>query len=276
MPAPDVALLADAARAAGRIAMGFWQADPEAWEKAAGAGPVTEADLAVDRMLKHELLAARPDYGWLSEETEDEAPARLAAERVFIVDPIDGTRAFIAGEEGFCHALAVAERGRITAAAIYLPVRDELFTATEDGPALLNGAPIRVTGAAAPEGAHALAVRQTFDPAHWQGGRVPALTRGFRAALAWRLCLLAEGRTDAVLSLRRIWEWDLAAGDLIVTRAGGRVTDAAGARVTYNTPGRRAPGLVAAAPLLHARLAGDLAWRAAEGEDPAPGKPAAR
>ncbi|MEI4485292.1 3'(2'),5'-bisphosphate nucleotidase CysQ [Frigidibacter sp. MR17.14] len=275
MPARDLDLLAEAARAAGRIAMGFWQASPETWEKSGGAGPVTEADLAVDRMLKHELLAARPDYGWLSEETEDEAPARLAAERVFIVDPIDGTRAFIAGEEGFCHALAVAERGRITAAAIYLPVRDELFTATEVGPALLNGAPIRVTDAAEPEGARALAVRQAFDPAHWQGGRVPALTRGFRAALAWRMCLLAEGRTDAVLSFRRIWEWDLAAGDLIVTRAGGRVTDATGTGVTYNTPGRRAAGLVAAAPRLHDRLAADLAWRPNDGDEPPIDTPAA-
>ena len=104
MPASeDLQLLIDAARASGDIARKHFKASPEVWDKAGNAGPVTEADLAIDRMLKTDLLAARATYGWLSEETED-SDARLSHDRVFIIDPIDGTRAFIAGETGFSHA----------------------------------------------------------------------------------------------------------------------------------------------------------------------------
>ena len=139
----DLELITQAARAAGGIAMGFFQKDPEIWDKSDNAGPVTEADLAVDKMLSAELRAARPDYGWLSEETEDGAE-RLQKENVFIVDPIDGTRAFIAGTEHWSHSLAVAKAGQIQAAAVYLPVLDMMFCACLDGGAFLNGAPISV------------------------------------------------------------------------------------------------------------------------------------
>ncbi|MBL9052808.1 MAG: 3'(2'),5'-bisphosphate nucleotidase CysQ, partial [Tabrizicola sp.] len=110
MPVPDLDLLTEAARAAGRIALGFWRKDPKVWDKGAEHGPVTEADLAVNDMLKTRLQAARPGYGWLSEETPDDT-ARLDSDWVFIIDPIDGTRAFVAGEENFAHSLAVAHRG---------------------------------------------------------------------------------------------------------------------------------------------------------------------
>ena len=109
MPERDLALLTDAAREAGRIAMRFWRRDPQVWDKGGEHGPVTEADLAVNDMLKPMLLAARPDYGWLSEETPDNAD-RLSRDTVFIVDPIDGTRAFVAGEETLAHSLAVAHQ----------------------------------------------------------------------------------------------------------------------------------------------------------------------
>ena len=109
MPASDLSLLIEAAEEAGRIATRYIGAPMEVREKSDGAGPVTEADLAVDAALAQILRAARPDYGWLSEETEDSAD-RLGAERVFIVDPIDGTRAFIDGDDIWAHSLAVAER----------------------------------------------------------------------------------------------------------------------------------------------------------------------
>lgn len=250
-PARDLALLTAAAAEAGAIAMRHWRQSPEAWEKAGGAGPVTVADIAVDRMLRSELLAARPGYGWLSEETEDDPAARLAAETVFIVDPIDGTRAFIAGEDGFAIALAVARRGEVTAAVIHLPARSETYAATVDGPATLNGAPLAASDSAHPEGARLLAPHQALDPQHWRAGIAPGFRRSFRTALAWRLCLVASGQHDAALSFRPIWEWDLAAGDLIARQAGAVVTDRAGQAVRYNSPAGRAQGLVAAAPALH-------------------------
>ena len=116
---------------------------------------MTEADLAVNDMLCSTLRAARPDYGWLSEETEDGA-ARQDSERLFIIDPIDGTRAFMAGEETFAHSLAVAEGGRVTAAVVYLPALDRLYTACDHGPALCDGQPITASTRAGIDGASLL------------------------------------------------------------------------------------------------------------------------
>ena len=141
MPAHDLALLTHAARAAGEIAMRHWRNAPKAWEKG-DQGPVTEADIAVNDVLQHELRGARPVYGWLSEETPDTL-LRQEYEFTFIIDPIDGTRDFIAGERHFSHSLAAAQNGVVTAAVVYLPALDQLYTATQDGPALRDGEPIR-------------------------------------------------------------------------------------------------------------------------------------
>lgn len=264
MPESDLPLLIDAARESGRIAMRYWRKQPQAWEKPDGAGPVTVADLAVDRMLEKELRASRPDYGWLSEESVDDPLRRQAHDRVFIIDPIDGTRAFIAGEEGFAHSLAVADQGTITAAVVYLPARDALYSATASGLATLNGAPITAAAPARAEGARVLTAHQSLDPTHWKGGIAPGFRRSFRSSLAWRLCLVAEGRYDAALSFREIWEWDLAAGDLIARRAGVTVSDRLGQGVRFNTTGARARGLVAAEPSLHGEVMGRLLpWPAA-------------
>ena len=241
-----------AAQEAGRIALRFWKRDPESWDKGDGAGPVTEADLAVNRMLQADLCAARPGYGWLSEETEDSA-ARGGADRLFIVDPIDGTRAFIAGEEHFAHSLAVAQRGRVVAGVVYLPAIDRLYAAVEGGGATVNGVPLRASDRATMEGASILSTKANFLPEQWPGG-VPDLKRSFRSSLAYRLCLVAEGRYDGMLTLRESWEWDIAAGSLIADRAGAAVSDRAGAALRFNTPLARNAGVVAAAPAVHRAL----------------------
>ncbi|MCP5037766.1 MAG: 3'(2'),5'-bisphosphate nucleotidase CysQ, partial [Rhodobacteraceae bacterium] len=138
----DLSLLMDAAAAAGVIACRHFKASPEVWDKPGGAGPVTEADIAVDTMLREELLASRPDYGWLSEETEDNS-TRLDREKVFIVDPIDGTRAFIDGSPTWAHSLAVSELGQITAAIVYSPEHDKMYSAGRDLGAFWNGGPLK-------------------------------------------------------------------------------------------------------------------------------------
>lgn len=257
MPATDLELLLEAAREAGAIALRHWRNRPKVWEKPDDAGPVSEADLEVNAMLARELPAARPGYGWLSEETEDD-PARLSSDRTFIVDPIDGTRAFLEGDKTFAHALAVAEAGRVTAAVVHLPAMGLTFAATSDGDATLNGEPITASVAERPGGATVLTAKSNLSPEHWQG-RPPALRREFRASMAYRLCLVAEGRFDAALTLRPTWEWDIAAGDLIARRAGAAVTDRHGSGIAYNRPEPRAQGILAAPPGLHAELIGRLA-----------------
>ncbi|MEO0999071.1 MAG: inositol monophosphatase family protein, partial [Pseudomonadota bacterium] len=210
----------------------------------------TEADLEVDRMLRAELLAARPGYGWLSEESED-GPERLDAERVFIVDPIDGTRAFIDGQAGFAHAIAVVERGQVTAAVVHLPARKEVYAAALGQGATLNGAPIRARDPAEMADAEVLTTRPMLDPKHWPGG-VPAFRRAYRTAIAWRISLVGSGQFDATLTFRPTWEWDVAAASLIATEAGAVVTDETGAALTFNRPNPRVRGIVAAGPGLHA------------------------
>lgn len=252
--ADDLSLLIEAAQAAGEIARGFFQRGPKAWEKPGAAGPVTEADLAVNDMLEDRLRSARPGYGWLSEESADD-PARLEASRVFIVDPIDGTRAFIEGDHAWAHALAVVERGRVTAAVIYLPMAERLYSAARGKGARVNGLGMAVSAAPALDGATVLASRTNFEPWHWVEARVPQVSRQVRSSLAYRMGLVGEGRFDAMLTLRPTWEWDVAAGSLIVAEAGGRVTDRAGAELVFNTRGLLVNGVIAAGPRVHDEIA---------------------
>lgn len=258
MPERDLALLIAAAREAGRIAARYVGQPLDARDKADGSGPVTAADLAVNVMLGAHLRAARPEYGWLSEESEDDG-ARLAAERVFIVDPIDGTRSFIEGSHTWAHSLAVAERGVVIAAVIYLPLRDKLYTAAAGRGAALNGAPIRVARRDDLAGASLLAASPNLVPEHWRDGRVPQVTRAFRPSLAYRLSLVAEGRYDAMLALRPTWEWDIAAGDLILREAGAVISDRRATLLRFNNPLPRLDGVIAANPVLHGALHAALA-----------------
>jgi len=257
LPESDLALLIRAAEEGGRIAMSYWGRAPRMWDKPGGAGPVSEADLAVDSFLRETLTAARPDHGWLSEETAD-TPDRLGRARVFIVDPIDGTRAFLDGGRDFALSLALVEAGRPLAAVVHLPAHDLTYAADAAGPAHRNGMPIVLPEAARDGPPRVLTGRPTLDPVHWREGGPPPMERHFRSSLAYRLCLVAEGRFDSMLTLRPAWEWDVAAGALIAARAGAAVTDAAGRPVVFNAAHPQTPGLVVAPPGLHATLLGRL------------------
>ncbi len=258
MPVHDLPLLIDAARMAGRVATSFTGATAKAWDKPGGAGPVTEADLAVNDLLQSTLRLARPDYGWLSEETED-GTARLKADRVFIVDPIDGTRSFVEGSNTWAHSIAVAERGQITAAVVYLPMRDKLYAAALGQGATLNGTPIRASGECTVQNMTVLAAKPALLAEHWQGGATPTFKRSYRPSLAYRLSLVAEGRYDGMLTIRPTWEWDIAAGTLIVTEAGGGASDRKAAQLVYNNADPRFDGIVAGSACGHGLLTQALA-----------------
>lgn len=252
MPGSDLSLLIDAAKAAGAEARRHFRGDLEIRHKEGDGSPVTQADLAVNRVLEAMLRPARPDYGWLSEESPDRA-ARLTRDRVFIVDPIDGTRSFIEGSETWAHALAVVNRGVVEAAVVYLPVRDKLYAAAAGGGARLNGLPIAVGRHAGADDASILAARPALEDRHWPGG-LPRLDRSYRPSLAYRLSLVAEGRYDSMLTLRPTWEWDIAAGALILSEAGARITDRRGGPLRFNNPHPQTDGVLAANPALHAAL----------------------
>ena len=257
MPETDLDLLIQAARESGDIAKTYFGNQPQVWNKADNAGPVTAADLAVNEMLERELQRARPDYGWLSEETEDHA-GRLGTQSQFIVDPIDGTRAFIEGSRDWAHSIAIVKDGAVTAGVVYLPMRDLMFTASLGEGAFLNDAPLNVSPNADVSCATVLSSKVNFEGRFWRSGQTPTCKRHFRSSLAYRLSLVAQARFDAMLTLRPTWEWDIAAGALIVTEAGGTVSDHGGAALKFNNPAPHVAGVVAAGPV-HADLVAGIA-----------------
>ncbi|MEM6464989.1 MAG: 3'(2'),5'-bisphosphate nucleotidase CysQ [Pseudomonadota bacterium] len=252
MQGPDLALLHKAALAAGEIAERHFRTDIQTWTKDRDDSPVTAADLEIDAMLRDQLLGARPGYGWLSEETED-STARLDQDTVFIIDPIDGTRSFIAGESNFSHSLAIAHRGVVQAAVVHLPMKSRTYLAERGQGTFLNGERVSASARGALEGADILTAKASLADTFWSAGTPPAFNRHFRPSLAYRLALVAEGRFDAMMTLRPTWEWDVAAGVLLCEEAGATVSDQHGAAPLFNNPHPKLPGLLAGSQGVHAQ-----------------------
>lgn len=227
----DLQLVLDAAREAGRTALQFFRKDPEVWWKNGGHSPVSAADYAANDILEKMLRSARPDYGWLSEETTDDDD-RLSRDTLFVVDPIDGTRAFINGKDTWCVSVAVVHKGRPVAAALVAPAFQEEFTALPGQPSLKNGKPLAV--AADHEGSMQLAAPEDVIarlPPDFKTSvrRIPHVP-----SLAYRLAMVSDGRIDGTLVLPNSHDWDLAAADLILQQAGGQLVDLECKPLVYN------------------------------------------
>jgi len=222
--------LADAVRAAGDIALRTFRQPLRQWIKGESS-PVSEADIAVDEFLRQRLLGLEAGYGWLSEETEDD-PARLEAENVWIVDPIDGTRAYLAGREDWTVSAALSVRGRPVLGAIFAPVTEELFLATAGGGATLNGAPIAASPGSDVEGVKVVGPKRHLNWLASLNSNAIAVPR--IGSLALRLARVAQGVLDVAFSGGNSHDWDLAAADLLVHEAGGALTTLAGDTLTYN------------------------------------------
>jgi myo-inositol-1(or 4)-monophosphatase len=252
----DLSLIVDAARAAGALALELRDAGLETHYKA-GDSPVTNADLACDALLTERLRTARPDYGWLSEETADNRD-RLSRRRVFMVDPIDGTRDFLRGRLGWVVSIAVVEDGLPIAGAVFAPQAGQAFAAVAGGGATLDGRPIRCSDRTELEGAGMVGDMRFFGHPSW-AQPWPPLRLESRNALAYRMCLVASGAFDGTISLAPKHDWDLAAGDLIAREAGAACGDHHGHSFRFNGPIPQQPSLVCAtpglAPLILDRLA---------------------
>jgi myo-inositol-1(or 4)-monophosphatase len=253
---PETSLLpavAAVAAEAGTLALRRWRGDFQRWSKG-DASPVCEVDLAVDAFLRERLSALDPQAGWLSEETAD-APDRLARQRVWVVDPIDGTRDYIRGREGWCVSVALVERGQAVLGVLDAPARGEVWRAA--------------AGEGAWRGADRLAASDRRELA---GARIPAdaLPKADRLfatvhkpnSIALRIAMVAAGEADLIATLRWGAEWDIAAAALIAVEAGARVTDALGLPLTFNKANPQAFGVLAAAPGLHRAAVDHLAERA--------------
>jgi myo-inositol-1(or 4)-monophosphatase len=245
--AEDLDLLEAACRAGGEIARRRFQEGCKSWSKQGGS-PVTEADLEVDAYLRRTLTAARPDYGWLSEESVDDRK-RLNHPVLFIVDPIDGTVAFLKGRPHFTICAAIVEDGVPVAGVVYNPLLDHLYKARLGGGAFRNDDPIHVGARHGLTDCAMLGDRNTLGAPPWPQMRIET-----RNSVAYRVALVADGSFDATVSLSAKRDWDLAAADIILREAGGRITDRSGAPLRYNGPEARQSTMIAAGPILHAEI----------------------
>jgi len=244
--------------------MRYFRQSPEVWMKT-GQSPVSEADYAVDRFLRETLLAARPDYGWLSEETVDTGE-RLGARRTFVVDPIDGTRGFLEGKDVWCVSIAVVEDGRPIVGVLECPARSETFQAEAGRGALKNDV--------------ALAIRPVGDSPEIAGPKamLDALPLPLRDAirrhryvpsLAYRIAMIADGALDATFVKSNSQDWDLAAADLILHEAGGSIRDERGSRLTYGGRETKHGALVAGSGKLLDTMAAVIAADSRNGSESA-------
>ncbi len=237
----DLDLLLSCLRHAGKIAMGF-HGKAKAWNKPDGT-VLTEADLAVNDYLKATIQAARPEDGWLSEETAD-TEHRLSKSRLWIVDPIDGTRAFSDGLRFWGIGIALVEDAAPILSGIYCPVDDVMYHAVKSQGAYRNG--VRLSS---PESSsHAIVPRAAQLV-------VEALGLPTQVSSSWpmlvRFALIAEGANPAAISIGNKQDWDLAAGVLLVTETGGKVTTQSGAAMQFNRKDHVQSGLVAAQAKWH-------------------------
>jgi myo-inositol-1(or 4)-monophosphatase len=247
----DYALLKNAAREAGKLALTYFRKSIVVKRKIDGS-EVSEADLALDVALKLELHVPRPDYGWLSEETEDDQE-RLKSSRVWMVDPIDGTNAFLRHVPEWTVSAALVENGQPVLGVVFNPATDEFFHAMRGKGAFLNDEPIAASEKSTLEGALLIASGGLFKKKIWKEPW-PEVNSKWVNSVAYRLALVASGRADATISLSNKSEWDLAAAALIVEEAGGIVTDHHGEAHAYNRASPRFPSLVASGKALHPLL----------------------
>ena len=243
-----------AVRDAGSLALSMFGKPIKQWTKGPSSSPVCDADIAVDALLR-ERLTGGDAFAWLSEETADDA-VRLTARYVWVVDPIDGTRAYIAGQPDWAISAALIEQGRPIAACLYAPALDEFFAARAGAGSTLNGGPIAATPGADLHGLR-LAGPQKF--LERLSSILPPFTRLPRGhSLALRLARVAQGLCDLAFAGASSHDWDLAAADLLVHEAGGAITPLAGGTIAYNRPVPRHGMLIAAGRDRHAALIGLL------------------
>ena len=257
----DRAHLEAIVRAAGQIALSRWPGHGhtlDSWDKQPG-DPVSEADLEVDRFLKQELGALLPSAGWLSEETID-APERLDADLIWLVDPIDGTRDFIRGRPGWSVSVALVSAGRPLLGILDAPARGEFWSAEAGRGAWRNGIPLAASARTELAGARV--------PAHSLPQADIDLTLVDQPnSIALRIAMVAADEADLVATVRWGYEWDVGAATLIAREAGAAVSDAFGQALGFNKQDPRAFGVLVCAPAIHAAAVDRLAARARELSD---------
>jgi myo-inositol-1(or 4)-monophosphatase len=242
--------LASAVADAGELARSMLGKGVKHWKKEFDS-PVTDADIAVDELLRRRLGAIAPGYGWQSEESGG-VPSEHPRSRRWVLDPIDGTRSFIKKLPDWSIAAALVEGGRPIVGVVHAPATDEMFVAVAGGGATRNGARIRTAEKSSLSDARITGPRSTLEVLAKVAPRFEAVPRIH--SLALRFARVASGEIDAALASAQSRVWDLAAADLIVQEAGGLLTTDTGAMIVYDRLDTEHPPLVAAGSSIHPML----------------------
>jgi myo-inositol-1(or 4)-monophosphatase len=246
----DAALLTDTVREAGALALSLFRTELKNWTKGASS-PVSEADIRVNDLLESKLRSATPDYGWLSEESVDD-DKRLGKRLTWIVDPIDGTRGYLAGREDWCVSVALVEDATPVLAAVFVPVSDEFFFAVRGQGATLNGVSVAAATGTALDFSRVAGPKPLVERLNASSEEIVLHPR--IGSLALRLCRVAQGSLDAAFAGGQSRDWDLAAANLIVQEANGNMTALSGDAILYNRREVTHGVLVAAGRDRHARI----------------------
>jgi len=247
--ADDAHLVRQVTEEAGRIALSYFAREIHTWDKSPN-NPVSEADIAVDTFLRTTLMQNRTGYGWLSEETEDQ-PERLRCGRLWVVDPIDGTRSFLRGGENWGISVALVQDQKTIIAAFYAPVKDAFYFAERGRGVTKNGLNISVS-----QQSDLNEARMMGDPSAFQSDKFwpipwPKTMYSEQAnSIALRICQIADGLFDCCVTLRPKNDWDVAAADLIIEEAGGLLTTGTGKRLVFNREKPLHDHIVATCPTL--------------------------
>lgn len=236
---------------AGKLALKWFKKDPEQWEKDDGS-LVSKADIEVNDLLNKLLKNKNPEFGWLSEENEDDK-SRLNKKITFVVDPLDGTKAFLEGKKEFSISVAIVKNGLPISGIVFSPSTGEIFEAEKNKGSWRNNKKVIISNYKKLEKCKMIAFKPMFSHPAWKKPW-PKMDVENRNSIAYRMALVASGQYDAMMALNSKNDWDIAAGDLLISEAGGNVTLHTSKKIIYNTENTKKPSVIGANKAIHEKI----------------------
>ena len=226
---------------AGHIALKWFNNDPENWKKEDGS-LISKVDIEINDLLGKILKENNPNYGWLSEESEDDK-SRLEKEITFVVDPLDGTKAFLEGKKEFSISIALVRNGEPISGIVYSPSTKEMFEAEKGKGSWKNKKKVNISKFNKLKGCRMVAFKPMFSHPSWKSPW-PKMLIDNKNSIAYRMALVASGEFDAMMALNSKNDWDIAAGDLLITEAGGYVSQHNNKKIKYNDISTKKPSVI--------------------------------
>ena len=236
---------------AGKLALKWFKKDPEQWKKNDGS-LVSKADIEINDLLNKLLKNKNPEFGWLSEENEDDK-SRLNKKITFVVDPLDGTKAFLEGKKEFSISIAIVKNGLPISGIVFSPSTGEIFEAEKNKGSWKNNKKIIISNYKKLEKCKMIAFKPMFSHPAWKEPW-PKMDIENRNSIAYRMALVASGQYDAMMALNSKNDWDIAAGDLLISEAGGIVTLHTNKKIIYNTENIKKPSVIGTNKSIHDKI----------------------